>query len=213
MTKAVLFDLDGTLLDTSNGIRESVKYTIDRLGLPELSESTILKFVGPPIQDSLMQYCGLSSKSAQQGAQIFRDYYKNEALYQASLYPGVYPTLLELKNSGIKIGVATYKREDYAIKLLDYFGIAEICDVIHGADNENKLNKAAIIEKCIAELGADKSETVLIGDTEHDAKGAMEAGVGFIAVTWGFGYKNEKEMENYPVKAVVNSPKDIFVKL
>lgn len=210
MTKAILFDLDGTLLDTSLGIMDSVRYTIAQLGYEPLSDETILKFVGPPIQNSLINNLGLSPEEAQNGANIFRDYYKNFALYKATLYPGIKDLLVELKNRGIKIGVATYKREDYAIDLLKYFGIADYCNIIHGADNENKLTKANIVEMCINEIGEDKSEILLVGDTEHDAKGAQDSNIGFIAVTWGFGYKPTENKIEYPFVAIVNNTVEII---
>jgi len=209
MIKAVLFDLDGTLLDTSEGIIESVRYTIAQLGHEPLSNETILKFVGPPIQNSLITYVGLSAEEAQIGANIFRDYYKKNALFKASLYPGIKKLLVELKNKGIKIGIATYKREDYAIDLLKFFGIINYCNVIHGADNENKLTKADIVEICISELNEDKSNVLLVGDTIHDAKGALNSGVGFIAVTWGFGYKPLDNRIEYPYIAIVDNTAEI----
>ena len=210
MIKAVLFDLDGTLLDTSEGIMDSVRYTIARLGHEPLPVDTILKFVGPPIQNSLMTYVGLTLEEAQKGANIFRDYYKNNALFKASLYSGIKELLVELKNKGVKIGVATYKREDYAIDLLRYFGIANYCDVMHGADNENILTKADIVEMCISELKEDKSDVLLVGDTVHDAKGAQDSGIGFIAVTWGFGYKSLNSKIEFPYVAIVDNSLDII---
>ena len=82
MIKAVLFDLDGTLLDTSEGIMDSVRYTIAQLGYEQLPIETILKFVGPPIQTSLITHLGISIDEAQRGANIFREYYKNNALFK-----------------------------------------------------------------------------------------------------------------------------------
>lgn len=210
MIKAVLFDLDGTLLDTSEGIKHSVRYTLSKMGYNELPEDTILKFVGPPIQNSLMTFCGVDEEEAQRGANVFRDFYKTEALYEASLYDGILDLLVELKNKGIRIGVATYKREDYALDLLRKFVIAEYCEVIHGADNENKLTKADIVEMCISELGADKSDVILVGDTEHDAKGAFEAGVKFVAVTWGFGYDPNNCSTSFPCFCVINSASQLM---
>jgi len=209
MIKAVLFDLDGTLLDTSEGIMDSVRYTIAQLGYAPLPSDTILKFVGPPIQNSLITYVGLTAEEAQTGANIFRNYYKSEALFKAQLYSGIIDVLAMLKNNGVKIGVATYKREDYAIDILEHFGIASYCDVMHGADNENKLTKADIVEMCISEMGEDKASVVLIGDTDHDAKGAQDAGVGFIAVTWGFGYKPGDSIY-YEHKAIITHPRNII---
>lgn len=210
MIKAVLFDLDGTLLDTSEGIMDSVRYTIAQLGYEPLPVETILKFVGPPIQNSLITHLGMTAEEAQKGANIFRDYYKSYALFKACLYPGIMDLLISLKSKGIKIGVATYKREDYAIDLLKHFGIADYCDVMHGADNENKLTKADIVEMCILEMGEDKSNVVLVGDTDHDAKGAQDAGVGFIAVTWGFGYNIVTKPTNYPCRLVADNANQLY---
>lgn len=203
MIKAVLFDLDGTLLDTREGIIESVRYTITQMGYPELPNEIVLKFVGPPIQHSLMSYLGVSSEKAQVGANIFRDYYKTNALFKASVYSGIQTLLLELKALGFKLGVATYKREDYAIDILRHFGISEYFDVIHGADNENKCTKADIIQLCLKELGEDTDHVLLIGDTDYDARGAAEIGVHFVAVTWGFGFKTKTTTINYPCLAIV----------
>lgn len=210
MIHAVLFDLDGTLLDTSEGIIESVRYTIEELGYPALKEETLLRFVGPPIQNSLMNYLGLSHEDAQHGANIFRDYYKSKALFKATLYSGIFDLLFSLKSKGVKIGVATYKREDYAINLLEHFKIADLCDVIHGADNNNRLTKASIVELCLNELEVDRTSIVLVGDTEHDAKGAKESGIRFIAVGWGFGFKQKKDVVDYPYIAFANFPGDIL---
>lgn len=210
MTKAILFDLDGTLLDTSEGIKHSVCYTLSRMGYSTLPEETLLRFVGPPIQDSLMLYCGVDSVEAQRGANIFRNFYKKKALFEANLYDGIIQILQCLRRKNIKIGVATYKREDYAIDLLEHFGIAEYCSVIHGADNDNKLTKADIINLCIQELGVGKTNTVLVGDTDYDAKGAAEANVSFVAVTYGFGYKRENFNCSYPYICSIDNPKALF---
>ena len=211
MIKALLFDLDGTLLDTSCGILESVKFTIQELSLPTLPEEVMLRFVGPPIQNSLMEYCGLDMQRAQEAANVFRDYYRQSALFKARLYDGILDLLNTLRRKQIVIGVATYKREDYAIKLLSHFGIDRYCSVMHGADNENKFSKGDIVSMCCKELQVDTSDIVLIGDTEHDALGAQKAGIGFVAVTWGFGYKTGDKLSiKYPCLGVADTPQDIL---
>ncbi|RGV47726.1 HAD family hydrolase [Bacteroides intestinalis] len=207
--QALLFDLDGTLLNTQDGIICSVKYTMQTLNLPEIGDDELCSFVGPPIQDSLRNHFGLSMEEAQSGAEIFRNYYQHEALYRAYVYEGVMDFLDYLKHHDIKMAVATYKREDYAIQILNYFGITQFCDVIHGADNENKLTKADIVEICVYELGCDKKSVALVGDTNHDAIGAMKAGVSFIAVTWGFGYKRNNPQIEYPYIGIANEMRDI----
>lgn len=208
--KAVLFDLDGTLLNTYEGIVNSVKYTIDILGLTPLTELSLQSFVGPPIQKSLKKYFNLSDEQAQNGADIFRDHYMSKALLQAYVYDGILSLLDRLWNAKIHIGVATYKREDCAMKILDYFKISPYCTVIHGADNDNKLTKADIIRLCTNELCVSSNQVVLIGDTEYDAIGAQQACIPFIAVTWGFGYKGQSPVIDYPYMGVAHCPGDIW---
>lgn len=210
MKKAVLFDLDGTLLDTTEGVLESAEHAARELGLPDLPRETMLKFVGPPIQMSFIDYYGVTCETAQEAANAFRAYYKEHALLKARPYPGMQEVLRALCALGVKIGVATYKREDYAITILEHFGIAPFCQAMHGADHFNRLTKADIVNLCIRELGARLEDTVMIGDTEHDAKGASLAGVDFIAVTFGFGFRSPLDVGNYPSMGCADSLPEVL---
>lgn len=207
--KNIVFDLDGTLLDTTEGILESVKYAAKKLGYEKLPYSTLLKFVGPPIQNSFIQHYGCDSRTAQYAADIFRDYYKNTALLKAKPYDGIFDLCEHLKNAGIRMSVATYKREDYALTLLCHFGFDRYCNPIHGADNNNILKKADIVNMCLEEMGGTSYDSVLIGDTEHDALGAKNAGINFIAVTYGFGFRNAGDISQYPYIGIAQSPAEI----
>lgn len=197
MKKVILFDLDGTLLDTTEGVLESAAHAARQLGFPALSRDTLLKFVGPPIQDSFKVHYGLDEELAQKAAALFRSYYKEKALLKAAPYPGLIETLAQLQQMGCVLGVATYKREDYALTILDHFGIAPFCRTMHGADNFNKLSKADIVSLCLNELGALRKDSVLVGDTAHDAKGAALAGIDFIGVTFGFGFKTKEDVDTF----------------
>ncbi len=209
MINTVLFDLDGTLLDTTEGILESVKYTAKQLAYRELPYEKMIKFVGPPIQNSFIKYYGCDKETAQRAANIFRDYYKSKALLKAVPYEGIYELCEKLKQYDLKLAVATYKREDYALKLLKYFGFDKYCASMHGADNLNVLTKADIINFCMKETGGTIGNTVLVGDTVHDAKGAEKAGIRFIAVTYGFGFKTESDVV-YPNIGIANSVAEIY---
>ncbi|MCR5792850.1 MAG: HAD hydrolase-like protein [Lachnospiraceae bacterium] len=211
MIKNVIFDLDGTLLDTREGIIESAKYAAKVLGLPELSYETMLTFVGPPIQNSFMNHYGCDAKMAQEAANVFRDYYKREeALFLAKPYDGIFELCQCLKDEGIRMAVATYKREDYAVHLLKHFGFDRYCDPMHGADNNNVLKKSDIVRMCQEEMGAGKTDTVLIGDTENDAVGAKNADISFVAVTYGFGFQKESDVEKYPCIGLASTPMEIL---
>ena len=213
MIKNVIFDLDGTLLDTTEGILESVKFTVKELGFPELPHKEILNFIGPPIQISFKKYYKCNEEKAQAAANLFRDYYKDVALLKAKLYEGVYELCEHLKENQIKMAVATYKREDYALTLLKHFHFNNCCCSMHGADNNNVLKKEDIVKLCLKEMGGTSSDSVLVGDTIHDAMGAAKAGIPFIAVTYGFGFKTIKDVESYPHIAVANTPLEIAVAL
>ncbi len=187
--KNVIFDLDGTLLDTTEGILESVLYAAEQERYPELPREKMLQFIGPPIQHSFMKYYGADAISAQRAADVFRTYYKEKALLKAIPYPGIGNLCETLKKKGFRLAVATYKREDYALTLLKHFKFDRWCNPMHGADDFNKLKKEDIIRICMKEMDATIQDTVLVGDTDHDAKGAAMAGIPFLAVTYGFGYR------------------------
>ena len=209
MIKNVIFDLDGTLLDTREGILESVRYAVGRLGYKELPYEELLTFVGPPVQVSFKNHYGCDDASAQYAADVFRDYYKNQALLKAEPYEGIYELCETLKDHDVKMAVATYKREDYALTLLRHFGFDRYCDPMHGADNYNQRTKQDIIRMCQQEMSADKLNSVLIGDTVNDAIGAEKADTPFIAVTYGFGMHSQREIDEHPHIGVANMPMEI----
>lgn len=208
MIRNVIFDLDGTLLDTSAGILESARYAAASLGFPELSYETLLTFVGPPTQQSFIRHYGCSAVTAQKAAEVFREYYKTTALLKAVPYEGIYSLCEELQENGIRMAVATYKREDYALKLLHHFGFDRYCSSMHGADN-NVLKKEDIVCLCREEMSAKREETVLVGDTEHDASGAQKAGISFLAVTYGFGYESAEDTLAFPSIGAADTPLEI----
>ena len=197
MQKTIIFDVDGTLIDGTEGILSAVKYAIKVHNLKELTDEQLISFVGPPIQNSLKQTYGMNDEDAQTCANTFRTQYANEDVYKARVYDGIYELLDYLKSKGCKLGVATYKREDYAISLMKYFGFDKYFDSICGADNENKLKKLDIMENCINILCDTRENVIMIGDSNHDAGASKKLGVKFIGVTYGFGFKTEQEFEPY----------------
>ena len=193
----VIFDLDGTLLDTSEGVFASVRHTVEALGKPALDEATLRTFIGPPVKLSLIRLYGLDEDAANQATEIFRTQYKDHDLLKAEPYAGIKELIRALRAQGYKIGVATLKREDYALTLLEHYHFTELCDSICGSDFASKMTKADVLHKCLNALELSPSEAVLIGDTSSDGKGAKEAGVDFIAVTYGFGPDTEEAWQEY----------------
>ena len=209
MYRGIIFDLDGTLLDTSEGVLSSVRHTIKTMGYRELPEETLLTFIGPPVKRSLMEHYGLDDAEADRATAVFRDQYKNVDLLKARPYDGILPLLERLKSQGFLIGVATLKREDYALTILEHFGIAERCDLICGSDFASKMQKTDVLDKCLKGLNLSPAEAVLIGDTASDGSGAKCSGTDFIAVTYGFGPSDPDGWKEFEPVFIAGKPADI----
>lgn len=204
-----IFDVDGTLLDTSEGVISSLKYVIEQYGLDMPPDETLATFIGPPVQETFRSCFGLSGNVPDEAADLFRTHYKENDLFKAAPYDSIFELLKSLKDNAVTIAAATYKREDYALDILAHFGFDRYADIMHGSDFNGKLKKADIILKCINESGIPPKSAVMIGDTSNDRIGAELAGIDFIAVTYGFGYKkgiSERELEGINV---ANSPSEL----
>ncbi len=207
----VVFDVDGTLLDTAEGVLEAVKRTMRQEKLEIPAEDVLRTFIGPPIQNSFQKAYGLNKERAQELAVIFRNYYKeDDCLLKARPYEGIDKVCRRLAEQGVKIGIATYKRQDYADKIVRHFGFGDYTDDIYGADNENKLKKVDIIRLCLKQMNCtDLKKAVMVGDSDNDAVGAQEVGIDFIGVTYGFGFKNQKDVNRYPNIGYAEVPSEL----
>ena len=207
--KCCLFDLDGTLLDTSAGLLRSLDYAVEKQGLPAFPEDKRLSIIGPPVRVSLKNQYHLTEKEADAAVSAFRSYYEGEALFLAEVYPGIPAVLKDLKAAGYQIALATYKRIDYAERLLNHFALAEYFDYIGGADFAGILTKADIINLCTEKLNVKKQAALMLGDSRFDAEGAAEAGVDFLALTYGFGFKKKEDLAGYRHIGCCASPEEI----
>ncbi|EOJ0286812.1 HAD-IA family hydrolase [Campylobacter jejuni] len=199
MYNTILFDLDGTLLDTTDGVLKAVKKTIIQLNFTMPSDNILKEFVGPPMQESFEKYFCLNENDALKNANIFREIYK-EFLYEAKLYNGVIELLEQLKNNHFKIAIATNKSHENAINILKKFNILDFCDYVKGSDLEGKLTKKDIVKECLMYLQADTTTSVLIGDSVIDANGAKDNNIDFLAVLYGFGFKDINDLKNIQYK-------------
>lgn len=206
----VIFDVDGTLLDTKEGILSSVKYTINHFGLPMISNEKLLEFIGPPIQDSFANAFGLQGCILQEIATVFRSHYATEDLYKAKPYEGIYDVFENMKTRNIQTAIATYKREDYARDITRHFGFDRYTENIFGADHENKLKKKDIILRCVgfANLSSNR-EALMVGDSLNDGIGAQQNEMDFVAVTYGYGFKSGEPCSCKCV-GICDSPKEIL---
>ena len=151
----------------------------------------------------------MSDEQAQIYANTFREKYKNEDVYKAKIYNNIDGLLKNLKSNCYKLGIATYKREDYARSLVTHLGFDSFMDLTCGADNENKLTKKDILQKCMLELRSTPQNTVFVGDSLSDGIAANEVGCKFIAVTYGFGFKSVNDTKKCEPILVADCVEDI----
>lgn len=207
-----IFDADGTLFYTKPGIKECLKDTIRHFDLKPLGEDEYDQFIGPPIHMTFSKVYGFSAERGLEIATYFRKIYiEDRYLLNGKLYDGMEQTLRDLKDNGIKIGVATYKMEPMAKKICGHFKVNEYAGSIHGTDDRSTIKKPEIIKMVMRDYGCDDfSRAVMIGDTSYDAEGAKGAGCKFLGVTFGFGFKSEQEVMSYPFSiGAAESPKNI----
>ena len=190
--KIVLFDLDGTITDSSEGIVNSIKYALSRLGFPEEPTEKIKQFIGPPLQQTFKINYGISDY--QNAVTIYREYYAEKGIYENRLYEGIVAVLDQLKNEGYTIGLATGKPTYYSHIILKHFKIDHYFNAVVGSNmNGTRGEKPEIIRDVLAELNYDKElhEVVMIGDRKHDVHGAHHHQIKCIGVTYGYAEGNE----------------------
>ncbi len=206
--RLAIFDLDGTLLDTSPGILESVRYAAEKLGYPPLPQEQLLTFIGPPLKDSFMRCWGCDEEEAERLTAAYREHYRGGALLYAEPYEGIAGVLGALRQAGMQLAVATNKPQAFSERILRHFELDRCFHVIHGADFEGHLTKADLIRLCAADLGTAPGDCVMVGDTAHDARGAEEAGVPFLAVTYGFGFRRGEGV-SFPYIGIADTPSEL----
>ncbi|WP_099811610.1 HAD family hydrolase [Streptococcus suis] len=194
MYQTILFDLDGTLTDSGQGILNSVAYALEKMGIEEPDAANFNRFIGPPLYESFSRFYQLSPEDTQSAVDAFRVYFKEKGMFENQLYPGIIPLLEELRTVGKTLVIATSKPEIFAKQILEHFGIAHYFDVIAGASlDSSRISKADVIGYAINQLEAFPKHAVMIGDREHDIEGARMHQLPAIGVLYGYGSKQEFE--------------------
>ena len=202
--KAILFDLDGTLIDSSEGITRSAQYALAHYGIDEPDLKKIYFFIGPPLMNTFMNHYGFSKEKAVEAVAVYRERYQDTGIFECSLYPGVKECIEELKKRGYMIGMASSKPEESCKRILEHFGILELFDDVVGATFDGKIDTKEEVLNEVMRRWSDitREEMCLIGDTMFDIEGANKVAVPSIAVSFGFG--NVDEMLKAGAKTVVD---------
>ena len=204
-----LFDLDGTLTDSAEGIINCIRYALEQTSREIPSDDIMRRFLGPPLVVSFEQLCGMSEEQAAEATRIFRVRYADVGLFENRPYDGVKEMLTRLKSAGIRIATATSKPEDYAVRILTKFGLIDYFDFIGAATfDESRHDKIAVLGYTLDKLGIkDKSPVIMVGDRSNDIDGAHHYRLKCIAVRYGYG--NDEEFKAHSADFIADTPGDV----
>lgn len=191
----LLFDLDGTLTDSGDGIINSVLHALKKRGIETQDRASLRVFVGPPLLDSFAQYYGMDREEGMKAIADYREYFTDRGWKENSVYDGILDMLRKLKAAGKHLYIATSKPEPFAKQIAEYFEFASYFDGIVGSTLDEKITgKGQVISLVLEQIGAaGMGKTVMIGDREHDVNGAKENQLPCIGVLYGYGDRPELE--------------------
>ena len=205
--KAILFDLDGTLTDSGEGIMNCATLALEHYGLPVPDRETMREIVGPPLRDSFIKY-GIPAEEVENAIAIFRGRYTTIGKYENRPYKGIVEMLAALKAQGHTLYIATSKPEPQAKDILAHFDLIKYFDLVAGASaDESRATKEEVIEY-LKSMAGEVAQPVMIGDTVYDVKGAAVHGIPAIGVSWGYG--NVADMVAAGAKAIADTPEQLM---
>lgn len=190
----ILFDLDGTLTNSADGITNSVIYALKHFGISAPHREELLKFIGPPLADSFKSFYGFSDEKAQEAVKIYREYFSVTGLFENQVYDGIPEMLDKLNDIGYKLGVATSKPEVFSRQILEHFELMDKFVFLSGNTiDEARPTKLQVIEYALKNMNSQSSSTIMVGDRKFDILGAKNLGLCSVGVLYGFGDKAELE--------------------
>lgn len=207
MGKAILFDLDGTLTDSGEGIINCVSLTLEHYGIPLPQRDDMRVFVGPPLHKTFCEF-GIPQEELDNAVVYYRKFYNITGKYENYPYPGIIELLKRLNNEGHKLYVATSKPEAISIDILNKFQMSQYFEKIIGSLADGKRDAKADVIAYVLQFVGNADEVIMVGDTVYDVEGANVHSIPTIAVSWGFG--ELEDMIRAGAKAVAHSMDELY---
>lgn len=206
MRKGILFDLDGTLTDSGEGIINCAIVALQHFGLPIPSREELRVFVGPPLGETFVRF-GIPEERVQEAIDVYRSRYIPIGKYENTPYPGIRELLEKLRSDGFLLYVATSKPEQTSVDILEHFDLAKYFDKICGASMDlSRSSKEAVISYLLDTAPADS--LIMVGDTKFDVIGAAAHGIPTVGVSWGYG--TVSDMRSAGAIAIAHSPQELY---
>ncbi len=211
MIKYALFDLDGTLTDPKIGITTCVQLALNYFGIEVENLDELQPFIGPPLKDSFMNFYGLTEEQAIKAMEIYRSRFAVKGLYENNMYEGIDTMLSRLRDEGYQLSVASSKPTVYVEQILEHFGIKKYFHHVVGSFLDGtRVDKEEVVEEALRLLGVtenNKNQAVMIGDRRFDVEGAKRHGILSVAVSYGYGPKEELNEANPDY--IINTVEDL----
>jgi len=188
----VLFDLDGTLVDSQRGIERCAAAALAGIGRAPLSPTQLVDFIGPPLHESFTEL-GVAPDQVDDVVRSYRAVYEDRGVYEFDVYPGITDALDSLTRHGVALGVATSKLTALAVVVLESANLAHYFTHVVGVETDgSRRDKTEVMAHALSLFDVGRvDEVVMVGDRKHDVRGARNLGTRFIGVTWGYGPENE----------------------
>ena len=205
----ILWDVDGTIVDASDGILRRLDRCLTHLGYPAPTRAELVHWIGPPMYDSFQKNVGMTPEQASEAVIYYRALGKQDGYTaRTRLYPGVGELIADISAAGIPQATASSKPEVQVVALMEHYGLAEHMQAMAGAtpDEKTLASKADIVAESLRRLrsmGVDTSRPILIGDRHHDIDGGAANDVPVIFVRWGFSWPHESEGAQAAVDSMV----------
>jgi len=190
----ILFDLDGTIVNTKEGITRCVEYSLSHFGITVKNRDELEVFIGPPLHKSFQMFYGFDEEKSMEAVSKYRERYKDVGIFECNPYEGIVELIKELFKKNYYIGLATSKPEEYAIRILEKFKILEYFNVVTGSNMDgSRTEKDEVIREALERFEAfgREDEFLMIGDKHYDIDGAKKNGIKTIGVSYGFAIGDE----------------------
>lgn len=207
MGRTILFDLDGTLTDSGEGIINCATLALNHFGLPVPDRETMRVFVGPPLDETFIKF-GVPADKTDEAIAVYRSRYTTVGKFENKPYPGVEQLLQNLKRQGHRLFVATSKPEGMSVEILEKFGLAKYFGKICGATLDGSRSKKADIITYLLERSGGTENAIMVGDTAYDVIGAKAHGMPAIGVSWGYG--KVEDMESAGALVIAHSMEELY---
>ncbi len=203
--RILLWDMDGTIMDSQEGLIQSIDYTFAQCGLPRETTETYRSYLGPSLKHTFRTHYHLSDEKADAAIQVFRAWFHDHGMLKGNhMFPGIRELLADLKAAGYRMAIATSKLEEFALEIADHFDLTPYFEHICGSDREGlRPEKPEVIAWTLRQFpDFDPAEVLMIGDRNMDVLGARENGIDVAAVLYGYGSREETADADWQLSSV-----------